>query len=190
MDVSPSWEHSCLFTTLSCCLLQSIAPLPHTTSQHSLQQAPHPVSQQLPHPASQPVVQLQQRQEMANSTETLSQPEAPPNALPVSTNTLRSSSPKPDPSELYLKSKAIIDSKRKLMITFSALLEHHPDQLLQYNSLLAYVSIIKLQKSLQICSDIQFTSVISKIKTLRIAIFNFLYFDLPILNFPFKSVRL
>ncbi|MEQ2307742.1 hypothetical protein AMECASPLE_021319 [Ameca splendens] len=69
-------------------------------------QAPHPVSQQLPHPASQPSVQLQQRQEMVNSTETLSQPEAPSNA-----NTLRSSSPKPDPSELYLKSKAILDSK-------------------------------------------------------------------------------
>uniref|UniRef100_A0A3Q2ZR58 Membrane-associated guanylate kinase, WW and PDZ domain-containing protein 3 n=1 Tax=Kryptolebias marmoratus TaxID=37003 RepID=A0A3Q2ZR58_KRYMA len=47
------------------------------------------------------------RQEMANSTETLSQQEA----LPVSVNTLRSSSPKPDPSELYLKSKALLDSR-------------------------------------------------------------------------------
>ncbi|MEQ2264854.1 Membrane-associated guanylate kinase, WW and PDZ domain-containing protein 3, partial [Xenotaenia resolanae] len=80
----------------------STASMPHSASQ----QAPHPVSQQLPHPASQPSVQLQQRQEMVNSTETLSQPEAPSNA-----NTLRSSSPKPDPSELYLKSKAILDSK-------------------------------------------------------------------------------
>uniref|UniRef100_A0A3P9QH93 Membrane-associated guanylate kinase, WW and PDZ domain-containing protein 3 n=1 Tax=Poecilia reticulata TaxID=8081 RepID=A0A3P9QH93_POERE len=44
-------------------------------------------------------------------TETLSQPEVLSNALPVSTNTLRSSSPKPDPSELYLKSKAMLDSK-------------------------------------------------------------------------------
>ncbi|KAK5610700.1 Membrane-associated guanylate kinase, WW and PDZ domain-containing protein 3 [Crenichthys baileyi] len=83
-------------------LKPSTAPMPHSASQ----QAPHPVSQQLPHPASQPSVQLQQRQEMMNSTETLSQPEAPSNA-----NTLRSSSPKPDPSELYLKSKAILDSK-------------------------------------------------------------------------------
>ncbi|MED6252065.1 hypothetical protein ATANTOWER_006553 [Ataeniobius toweri] len=83
-------------------LKPSTASMPHSASQ----QAPHPVSQQLPHPASQPSVQLQQRQEMVNSTETLSQPEAPSNA-----NTLRSSSPKPDPSELYLKSKAILDSK-------------------------------------------------------------------------------
>uniref|UniRef100_A0A3B3V081 Membrane-associated guanylate kinase, WW and PDZ domain-containing protein 3 n=1 Tax=Poecilia latipinna TaxID=48699 RepID=A0A3B3V081_9TELE len=87
------------------------ASMPHATSQHSLQHPPHAVSHQLPHPASQPVVQLQQRQEMANSTETLSQPEVLSNALPVSTNTLRSSSPKPDPSELYLKSKAMLDSK-------------------------------------------------------------------------------
>lgn len=88
--------------------------MPHATSQHSLHHPPHAVSHQLPHPASQPVVQLQQRQEMANSTETLSQPEVLSNVLPVSTNTLRSSSPKPDPSELYLKSKAMLDSKRKL----------------------------------------------------------------------------
>ncbi|XP_008412709.1 membrane-associated guanylate kinase, WW and PDZ domain-containing protein 3a isoform X3 [Poecilia reticulata] len=87
------------------------ASMPHAASQHSLQHPPHAVSHQLPHPASQPVVQLQQRQEMANSTETLSQPEVLSNALPVSTNTLRSSSPKPDPSELYLKSKAMLDSK-------------------------------------------------------------------------------
>ncbi|KAM4737764.1 membrane-associated guanylate kinase, WW and PDZ domain-containing protein 3a isoform 2-T2 [Anableps anableps] len=89
-------------------LKPSTATMPHTTSQHSLQQPPHPVSHQLPHPASQPVVQ---RQEMVNSTEALSQPEVLSNALPVSTNTLRSSSPKPDPSELYLKSKAMLDSK-------------------------------------------------------------------------------
>ncbi|XP_043984581.1 membrane-associated guanylate kinase, WW and PDZ domain-containing protein 3a isoform X2 [Gambusia affinis] len=83
------------------------ASMPHATSHHP----PHAISHQLPHPASQPVVQLQQRQEMANSTETLSQPEVLSNALPVSTNTLRSSSPKPDPTELYLKSKAMLDSK-------------------------------------------------------------------------------
>uniref|UniRef100_A0A3B3X144 Membrane-associated guanylate kinase, WW and PDZ domain-containing protein 3 n=1 Tax=Poecilia mexicana TaxID=48701 RepID=A0A3B3X144_9TELE len=89
--------------------LKPVTSMPHATSQHSLQRPPHAVSHQLPHPASQPVVQ--QRQEMANSTETLSQPEVLSNALPVSTNTLRSSSPKPDPSELYLKSKAMLDSK-------------------------------------------------------------------------------
>uniref|UniRef100_A0A3Q1KIL8 Membrane-associated guanylate kinase, WW and PDZ domain-containing protein 3 n=1 Tax=Anabas testudineus TaxID=64144 RepID=A0A3Q1KIL8_ANATE len=41
----------------------------------------------------------------------LGQPEIPPNPIPFPANTLRSSSPKPDPSELYLKSKAILDSK-------------------------------------------------------------------------------
>uniref|UniRef100_A0AAX7VPQ3 Membrane-associated guanylate kinase, WW and PDZ domain-containing protein 3 n=1 Tax=Astatotilapia calliptera TaxID=8154 RepID=A0AAX7VPQ3_ASTCA len=53
----------------------------------------------------------QQRQEMISSTETLSQPEASPNASTFSSSTLRSASPKPDASELYLKSKAILDSK-------------------------------------------------------------------------------
>uniref|UniRef100_A0A3Q3A5J7 Membrane-associated guanylate kinase, WW and PDZ domain-containing protein 3 n=1 Tax=Kryptolebias marmoratus TaxID=37003 RepID=A0A3Q3A5J7_KRYMA len=87
------------------------APVSHGGSQPSLHQASHPVSQQLSHPSLQPTIQhqqqQQQRQEMANSTETLSQQEA----LPVSVNTLRSSSPKPDPSELYLKSKALLDSR-------------------------------------------------------------------------------
>uniref|UniRef100_A0A3B4XS81 Membrane-associated guanylate kinase, WW and PDZ domain-containing protein 3 n=1 Tax=Seriola lalandi dorsalis TaxID=1841481 RepID=A0A3B4XS81_SERLL len=52
-----------------------------------------------------------QRQEIINSTEALSQPEMPPNPLSFPANTLRSSSPKPDASELYLKSKAMLDSK-------------------------------------------------------------------------------
>uniref|UniRef100_I3KIK5 Membrane-associated guanylate kinase, WW and PDZ domain-containing protein 3 n=1 Tax=Oreochromis niloticus TaxID=8128 RepID=I3KIK5_ORENI len=56
-------------------------------------------------------VMKQQRQEMISSTETLSQPEASPNASTFSSSTLRSASPKPDASELYLKSKAILDSK-------------------------------------------------------------------------------
>lgn len=38
-------------------------------------------------------------------------PQAPPQSLPFPSNMVRSSSPKPDPSELYLKSKAILDSK-------------------------------------------------------------------------------
>uniref|UniRef100_A0A7N6AV95 Membrane-associated guanylate kinase, WW and PDZ domain-containing protein 3 n=1 Tax=Anabas testudineus TaxID=64144 RepID=A0A7N6AV95_ANATE len=56
----------------------------------------------------QPVLQ---RQEIINNAEILGQPEIPPNPIPFPANTLRSSSPKPDPSELYLKSKAILDSK-------------------------------------------------------------------------------
>lgn len=40
-------------------------------------------------------------------------PQAPPQSLPFPPNMMRSSSPKLDPSEVYLKSKAILDSKRK-----------------------------------------------------------------------------
>uniref|UniRef100_A0A8C4E8T7 Membrane-associated guanylate kinase, WW and PDZ domain-containing protein 3 n=1 Tax=Dicentrarchus labrax TaxID=13489 RepID=A0A8C4E8T7_DICLA len=60
-----------------------------------------------------PPITQPQRQEMISSTETLGpQPcEVPPNPLPFPANTLRSSSPKPDASELYLKSKAMLDSK-------------------------------------------------------------------------------
>uniref|UniRef100_A0A674MR84 Membrane-associated guanylate kinase, WW and PDZ domain-containing protein 3 n=1 Tax=Takifugu rubripes TaxID=31033 RepID=A0A674MR84_TAKRU len=65
----------------------------------------------LPHPGPQPVTQPH-RQEVTGSTETLGQPsEAAPAAFPYAVNTLRSSSPKPDASELYLKSKALLDSK-------------------------------------------------------------------------------
>ncbi|XP_041860951.1 membrane-associated guanylate kinase, WW and PDZ domain-containing protein 3a isoform X2 [Melanotaenia boesemani] len=87
------------------------APMSHAVSQPTLHQAPHPVPQQLPHPSSQPIIQQQQRQEIISSTETLCQSEVPPNVLPLSTNSMRSSSPKPDASELYLKSKALMDSK-------------------------------------------------------------------------------
>ncbi|XP_071377936.1 membrane-associated guanylate kinase, WW and PDZ domain-containing protein 3a [Centroberyx affinis] len=87
------------------------APMSQAVSQQTPQQASHPVPQQLPQPGAQPAAQLQ-RQEMTTSTETLSHPEpAPPQPLPFPANTLRSSSPKPDPSELYLKSKALQDSK-------------------------------------------------------------------------------
>lgn len=84
-----------------------------TISQPAPQQAPHPAPQQAPHPSPQPVAQPH-RLEVIGSTETLGQPvEVAPNPLPFPANTLRSSSPKPDASELYLKSKAILDSKRK-----------------------------------------------------------------------------
>uniref|UniRef100_A0A3P9M0P8 Membrane-associated guanylate kinase, WW and PDZ domain-containing protein 3 n=1 Tax=Oryzias latipes TaxID=8090 RepID=A0A3P9M0P8_ORYLA len=86
------------------------APVSHTVSQPVLEQAPLPVPQQLPHPPSHHHLQ-QQQQEMISSTETLTQSDVTPNSLPVSSGTLRSSSPKPDASELYLRSKAILDSK-------------------------------------------------------------------------------
>lgn len=82
-------------------------------SQPTPPQMPHPTPHQLPHPGPQPVMQPH-RQEMISSTETLVQPtETAPATTPYATNTLRSSSPKPDASELYLKSKALLDSKRK-----------------------------------------------------------------------------
>ncbi|XP_018539922.1 membrane-associated guanylate kinase, WW and PDZ domain-containing protein 3a isoform X2 [Lates calcarifer] len=86
------------------------APMSQPMSQPTPQQASHPVPQQLSHPSSQPIMQPQW-QEIISSTETLSQPEIPPNPLSFPTNTLRSSSPKLDASELYLKSKAMLDSK-------------------------------------------------------------------------------
>lgn len=90
-------------------LSQCTAPM----SQPAPQQMPNLTPQQLPHPGPQPVTQPH-RQEVTGSTETLGQPsEAAPAAFPYAVNTLRSSSPKPDASELYLKSKALLDSKRK-----------------------------------------------------------------------------
>ncbi|XP_076596660.1 membrane-associated guanylate kinase, WW and PDZ domain-containing protein 3a isoform X1 [Chaetodon auriga] len=87
------------------------APMSQAISQPAPQQAPHPVTQQLPHPCPQPVAQPQW-QEVIGSADILSQPgEVPPNPLPFHANTLRSSSPKPDASELYLKSRAILESK-------------------------------------------------------------------------------
>ncbi|KAF7662140.1 hypothetical protein LDENG_00245050 [Lucifuga dentata] len=81
-------------------------PMTQPMPQQAPQQVPHPVQQ--PHPPAQPMAQ---RQEVTTSTETLSHPEVTPNQVPFSSNTLHSSSPKPDASELYLKSKAILDSK-------------------------------------------------------------------------------
>nr|XP_046252768.1 membrane-associated guanylate kinase, WW and PDZ domain-containing protein 3a isoform X2 [Scatophagus argus] len=79
------------------------APMSQTITQ--------PPPQQLPHSCPQPVSQPQ-RQEMISSTEALGQAcEVPPNPLSFPANTLRSSSPKPDASELYLKSKAMLDSR-------------------------------------------------------------------------------
>ncbi|CDQ86010.1 unnamed protein product [Oncorhynchus mykiss] len=59
--------------------------------------------------------QERKEKEMTTSTETLSTPEPAltpaPQPLPFSPNSIHSASPKPDPSELYLKSKALLDSK-------------------------------------------------------------------------------
>ncbi|XP_042347232.1 LOW QUALITY PROTEIN: membrane-associated guanylate kinase, WW and PDZ domain-containing protein 3a [Plectropomus leopardus] len=90
--------------------VKSLKPCTAPISQPTPQQAPHPAPQQMPHPISQPITQPQ-RQEVINSTEALGQPEVAPNPLPYHTNTLRSSSPKPDASELYLKSRALLESK-------------------------------------------------------------------------------
>uniref|UniRef100_A0AAZ3QYZ7 Membrane-associated guanylate kinase, WW and PDZ domain-containing protein 3 n=1 Tax=Oncorhynchus tshawytscha TaxID=74940 RepID=A0AAZ3QYZ7_ONCTS len=58
---------------------------------------------------------VKKEKEMTTSTETLSTPEPAltpaPQPLPFSSNSIHSASPKPDPSELYLKSKALLDSK-------------------------------------------------------------------------------
>ncbi|XP_070823920.1 membrane-associated guanylate kinase, WW and PDZ domain-containing protein 3a isoform X2 [Chaetodon trifascialis] len=87
------------------------APMSQAISQPAPQQAPLPITQQLPHPCPQPVAQPQW-QEVIGSADILSQPaEVPPNPLPFPANTLRSSSPKLDASELYLKSRAILESK-------------------------------------------------------------------------------
>ncbi|KAG9332687.1 hypothetical protein JZ751_014785 [Albula glossodonta] len=52
-----------------------------------------------------------QKQETTTSTEALNVSELPPQPLPFPPNAARSSSPKLDPSEVYLKSKALLDSK-------------------------------------------------------------------------------
>uniref|UniRef100_A0A8D3CGK4 Membrane-associated guanylate kinase, WW and PDZ domain-containing protein 3 n=1 Tax=Scophthalmus maximus TaxID=52904 RepID=A0A8D3CGK4_SCOMX len=48
---------------------------------------------------------------MTNSMEAIGPPEIPPNPISFPDNTLHSTSPKPDASDLYLKSRALLDSK-------------------------------------------------------------------------------
>ncbi|XP_077403451.1 membrane-associated guanylate kinase, WW and PDZ domain-containing protein 3a isoform X2 [Vanacampus margaritifer] len=84
------------------------APTSQPAPQHASQPTFQPAPQQTPHHAHPtPVTQLQ-RPELDNSPETLGHAEAPPNPL---SNAMRSSSPKPDASELYIKSKAMLDSQ-------------------------------------------------------------------------------
>ncbi|KPP78318.1 Membrane-associated guanylate kinase, WW and PDZ domain-containing protein 3-like, partial [Scleropages formosus] len=52
-----------------------------------------------------------QKPDVSTSTETMTPPEVIPQPLPFPPNILHSSSPKLDPSELYLKSKAMLESK-------------------------------------------------------------------------------
>ncbi|XP_063735777.1 membrane-associated guanylate kinase, WW and PDZ domain-containing protein 3a isoform X4 [Eleginops maclovinus] len=61
-----------------------------------------PLPQQPPHPAPQQQQPAPQRQEVINNSEILQGPEVAPNPLPF---------PKPDASELYLRSRALQDSK-------------------------------------------------------------------------------
>ncbi|XP_015198195.2 membrane-associated guanylate kinase, WW and PDZ domain-containing protein 3a isoform X1 [Lepisosteus oculatus] len=58
-----------------------------------------------------PVKSLKPKPEMAASSDTLQAQEQPPQPLPFPPNVVRSNSPKLDPSELYMKSKAILESK-------------------------------------------------------------------------------
>ncbi|XP_059911316.1 LOW QUALITY PROTEIN: membrane-associated guanylate kinase, WW and PDZ domain-containing protein 3a [Gadus macrocephalus] len=97
----------------------------HTSPVKSLKPAmtQHPVVQAAPHPSAQPLPQPgapsagqhrpMERQDMAASTETLSPVELPPQPLPYSSSgtLLRSASPKPDASELYLRSRAMLESQ-------------------------------------------------------------------------------
>ncbi|XP_058266520.1 membrane-associated guanylate kinase, WW and PDZ domain-containing protein 3a isoform X2 [Hemibagrus wyckioides] len=78
-----------------------VEPLPQTLPQVLPQTLPVAVPQTLPVaiPQTLPVALPQ------------SLPQAPPQSLPFPPNMMRSNSPKLDPSEVYLKSKAILDSK-------------------------------------------------------------------------------
>uniref|UniRef100_A0A3B4A846 Membrane-associated guanylate kinase, WW and PDZ domain-containing protein 3 n=1 Tax=Periophthalmus magnuspinnatus TaxID=409849 RepID=A0A3B4A846_9GOBI len=57
------------------------------------------------------IYQHMQKQEVTNSSENINHTEVPPVPIQVPVNNLRSTSPKPDASELYLKSRALLDSK-------------------------------------------------------------------------------
>ncbi|XP_018581375.2 membrane-associated guanylate kinase, WW and PDZ domain-containing protein 3-like isoform X2 [Scleropages formosus] len=59
-----------------------------------------------------PVKTLKPKQEMTSSTEALDRAlESAPQALPYPPSAIRSGSPKPDPAELYIKSKALVESR-------------------------------------------------------------------------------
>ncbi|XP_049611167.1 membrane-associated guanylate kinase, WW and PDZ domain-containing protein 3 isoform X2 [Syngnathus scovelli] len=88
--------------------VKSLKPCTAATSQPAPQPTFQPAPQQTPHHTHHPPVAQLQRTELNNSPETLGPAEVPPNPL---SNVIRSSSPKPDASELYIKSKAMLDSQ-------------------------------------------------------------------------------
>ncbi|XP_061544398.1 membrane-associated guanylate kinase, WW and PDZ domain-containing protein 3-like isoform X1 [Phycodurus eques] len=92
--------------------VKSLKPCTAPTSQFAPQHVPQPTfqpaPQQTPHHIHTTTVTQLQRPELNNSPETLGHAEVPPNPL---SNVMRSSSPKPDASELYIKSKAMLDSQ-------------------------------------------------------------------------------
>lgn len=63
-----------------------------------------------------PTIQKPDVPTSSTSTESPSPAEPAPQSLPFPPHAVRSSSPKLDPSELYLKSKALLDSKREFSI--------------------------------------------------------------------------
>nr|XP_040049031.1 membrane-associated guanylate kinase, WW and PDZ domain-containing protein 3a isoform X1 [Gasterosteus aculeatus aculeatus] len=97
--------HTSPVKSLKPCTAPMSQALSQPTSQHAAQPMPHPSSQ----PAAQPPPPPPQ--EILSSIEALGPSELVPNPLPFPANTLRVSSPKPDASELYIKSKALLDSK-------------------------------------------------------------------------------
>ncbi|XP_061159272.1 membrane-associated guanylate kinase, WW and PDZ domain-containing protein 3a isoform X1 [Syngnathus typhle] len=88
--------------------VKSLKPCTAATSQPAPQPTFQPAPQQTPHHTHHTPVAHMQRAELNNSPETLGPAEVPPNPL---SNVIRSSSPKPDASELYIKSKAMLDSQ-------------------------------------------------------------------------------
>ncbi|XP_066527751.1 membrane-associated guanylate kinase, WW and PDZ domain-containing protein 3a [Hoplias malabaricus] len=70
-----------------------------------------PVKSLKPCATAMPITQKHELTTNTASSEVQGQPEPMPQSLPFPPNLVRSSSPKLDPSELYLKSKAILDSK-------------------------------------------------------------------------------
>ncbi|XP_077368141.1 membrane-associated guanylate kinase, WW and PDZ domain-containing protein 3a isoform X2 [Festucalex cinctus] len=92
--------------------VKSLKPCTAATSQaapqHASQPTFQPAAQQTPHHAHPTPVAQSQRPEVNNGPETPGHADVPPNPL---SGAMRSSSPKPDASELYIKSRAMLDSQ-------------------------------------------------------------------------------
>ncbi|XP_037336535.2 membrane-associated guanylate kinase, WW and PDZ domain-containing protein 3a isoform X1 [Pungitius pungitius] len=90
--------------------VKSLKPCTAPMSQALSQPTPQHAAQPMPPPCSQPAAQPLQPDALG-SMEALGPSELVPNPLPFPGNTLRVSSPKPDASELYIRSKALLDSR-------------------------------------------------------------------------------